>query len=153
MLYDLDVKMGNLIPVDNQGKKWNEAKEYQSVKVEDETGYNERYLLFTNNEISRFSKVIASLDSFIFNKIKTGSLSSMVNDMKFGRFYLCDVKSVTGNWVKAYLVKVRIRNKQDGEFDTTVFRIPYSVIKRAEKRSKRNPEDLAVTSWFADLLD
>lgn len=151
-LYDLDVKMGNLVPVKNMGKKWNEADNYNSIKIEDEHGGNERYVLFTDDELKSFSKVLSSLSDYLFNKIH-GSNYTICSEMKYGRLYLTDTKSVTGNWVKAYLLKVRIRNKEDGQYDTTVFRIPYSKLKRAEARGKRNPEDLAVVSWFANLFD
>ena len=46
-------KMGRLLRVLNQNRKFGSALSYYAVQVEDEKGGHERCLLFTQNEIER----------------------------------------------------------------------------------------------------
>ena len=50
-LNNVSVKMGTVIPVDNQDQKPTANSVYYALKVEDVTGKNEEWLLFTEREL------------------------------------------------------------------------------------------------------
>ena len=126
-LNDKKVKMGYLIPVENQYKKFNENKRYLSLQVEDENGDNERCLLFTDIEISDMENIDIPFSQ----------------NMKLGRIY----KSRINN-KETYLLRVITNTDMD-----KVLRISFTKLKKAEARAKKNPEDLTKKSLIQDLLD
>ena len=133
-LDDTKVKMGNLIPVDNTGRKFGEAHDYYAVKLEDYTGKKENWYLFTGAEISKMSKVDV-LDS---------------TEMKLGRMYLRHkhLKSA-----RSY-VKLNVpSNRKATGLITFVTLLSDNVLARGLDRAKRNPEDIPEMSWLEDLKD
>lgn len=167
LLYDITPKMGRVIPVVNLKKKWNEIGEYLSLKIEDQDGGNERYIMFTVNEYDT-CPIVDSIDlpAFKFNdedveKYKlckeehAGRIGKrMLEEMKSGRLYRTVVKDeVTKKDRVAYLVETDVYSPSKKEFFKIIIRISPSKLKSATARATRNPEDIAVVSWFQDLCD
>ena len=157
-LINVTAKMGRLIPVQNLNKKWNEGETYNSVKIENDDGKTERYLLLTKSEINRCKFVTTSeLPKFTFFsddnvEEKKPSGGKMFDQMKSGRLYVTKIESnkLRGS-ITSYLLALDIYENK--KFEKIVIRIPMSVIKRATARAQRNPEDIATVGWFHDLLD
>lgn len=167
MLYDITPKMGRVIPVENLKKKWNEVGEYLSLKIEDQDGDNERYIMFTINEYDTCPIVDAiDLPKFKFddedieqckdgNEANAGRVGkSMLEEMKSGRLYRTVTKNeVTKKDCVAYLIETDVYSPSHKEFYKIVIRISPTKLKSATARAGRNPEDIAVVSWFQDLCD
>ena len=167
MLYDITPKMGRVIPVENLKKKWNEVVEYLSLKIEDEDGGKERYIMFTVNEYDT-CPIVDSIDlpKFKFDdkdieRYKTckeehaGRIGkNMLEEMKSGRLYRTIVQdTITKQDRVAYLIETDVYSPSRKEFFKIVIRISPTKLKSATARAKRNPEDIAVVSWFQDLCD
>lgn len=120
------VKMGKLIPVENQNKKFNENDKYLSLHVEDEDGNNERCLLFTDIEISDMENIEIPFS----------------NKMKLGRIYKARIDNKD-----TYLLRVITNTNMN-----KVLKLSVSQLKLSEERSKRNPEDLPKRSWIKKIL-
>lgn len=120
------VKMGKLIPVENQNKKFNENDKYLSLHVEDENGDNERCLLFTDIEISDMENIEIPFS----------------NKMKLGRIYKARIDNKD-----TYLLRVITNTNMN-----KVLKLSVSQLKLSEERSKRNPEDLPKRSWIKKIL-
>ena len=120
------VKMGNLIKVENLDRKHNrETYTHYAMKVEDENGDNERWLLFTEKQVMGVSKMLSRVSSFL----------------KAGRLY----PSVR-NGKTSYYVKVANRNNE-------VWTVTERLLKTAEDRALRHSEDIPKQSRLADLMD
>jgi hypothetical protein len=125
---ELEVKLGQMLKVANQEKKFNENELYVSVQVEDENGENERCLLFTEIELSDMEKITFD---FAFEKMVCGRIYKAVIDQK-----------------ETNLIKM---TNAIGE--NKIYRVSNSQIATSEERAKRNPEDLTKKSLITDLMD
>lgn len=120
------VVMGAVLPVHNLGKKPRENKKYFAVKVENEDGKKEEWLLFTEKELNR-------------SELNMGYLTDM---LKPGRIH----PHVVGS-KKSFAVKLLFGNSPK-----TVL-IGKSVLETARNRARRNPEDIPQQSRFLDMID
>jgi len=120
--------MGQLIRVANQKQKPNENDKYVSVHVEDESGKDEKCLLFTEIQMADMEKI---------------EFPEIMDNMILGRMYRANI-----NKRNTYLVKVR--NTQATEM---ILRISETQLKDADQRSIRNPEDLTKKGFIVDLMD
>ena len=120
--------MGQLIRVANQKQKPNENDKYVSVHVEDESGKDEKCLLFTEIQMADMEKI---------------EFPEIMDNMILGRMYRANI-----NKRNTYLVKVR--NTQATEM---ILRISETQLKDADQRSIRNPEDLTEKGFITNLLD
>ena len=121
------VAMGTILPVQNLGKKINENLKYFALKIEDEDGKKEEWLLFTEKEINQRSE------------LDMGYITDM---WKPGRIHPHNVGKQ-----KSYAVKILL------ESTPKTILIGKSVLETARKRAKRNPEDIPRQSRLSDLLD
>lgn len=122
------VVMGRLIRVVNQNKKASENERYVSVQIEDESGENERCILFTETQINNMEQIQFQL---ALKEMKSGRLYNAVIDGK-----------------ETYLVKVI-----DNDDKEMIYRLSRTQLSEAEERSIRNPEDLTKKSWLTNLKD
>ena len=127
LVEDEKIAMGKVIKVENQMKVATANDVYLSVQVEDESGDNERCLLFTEKE---------------FDKVATVKADFMIESMKAGRIYNAIIDGDT-----TYLVKV---GRGDIE---KIIRLSPSQLEIAENRSEKNPEDLTKKSLLTDMID
>lgn len=132
LLTDDEVKMGHVLEVGNQERNWQEASIYLALKVEEEDGEGERWLLFTGNEIHSRPVV---------------GLGTLATQMKLGRLYPF---AFGGRDRKACRVQ---RTARSGEREQVVLVFNSADIERARERAERNPEDVPKQSWLADKLD
>lgn len=124
---ELKVQLGQLIRVTNLQKKLHENDIYVSVQVEDEDGENERCILFTEIEAADMEKIFASF----------------LTTLKHGRIYKCIIDKKQTN-----ILLVKNYNGED-----KCFRLSNTQLIKAEKRAKRNLEDLTVKSKLTDMFD
>lgn len=127
LIEDEKIVMGKVIKVENQMKVATANDTYLSVQVEDESGDNERCLLFTEKE---------------FDKVATVKADFMADTMKSGRIYNATIDGDT-----TYLVKV---GRGDIE---KIIRLSPTQLEIAENRSEKNPEDLTKKSLLTDMID
>ena len=127
LVEDEKIVMGKVIKVENQMKVATANDVYLSVQVEDESGDNERCLLFTEKE---------------FDKVATVKADFMTDAMKPGRIY-----NATIDGDMTYLVKVG-----RGEVEK-IIRLSPTQLEIAETRSEKNPEDLTKKSLLTDMID
>lgn len=127
LIDDEKVVMGKVIKVENQMKVATANDVYLSVQVEDESGDNERCLLFTEKEL---------------DKVATVTSDFIAEAMKPGRIYNATIDGDT-----TYLVKV---GRGDVE---KIIRLSPTQLEIAENRSDKNPEDLTKKSLLTDLTD
>ena len=120
------VLMGKVLPVFNLGKRKLESEKYFAVKIEDESGKKEEWLLFTEKELERTT-------------IDMGYITEM---WKPGRVH---PHNIGGK--KSYAVKLLVDN------GVKTVLIGQSYLDRARERAKKNPEDIPSQSAIADLLD
>lgn len=133
LIYDVKVKMGRVIAVQNTERKPTEVEEFVAVKVEGVSGKQdtEQCILFTQKEFD-------ALPIYDFNGL----------EMKAGRLYpFADTQH------EGYLVLFMEYNAHKKEWYKVVRRITEKRLKRAEQRAADNPEDLVVVPWYEDLLD
>lgn len=124
---DVKVTLGKKIRVANQDQKSNENEIYIAIQVEDESGDNERCLLFTEAEL---------------DAIETVKFNFAYDNMKPGRLYCANLDKKD-----TYLVKL------DDDSNNSLYRVSPSQLKAAEERAKRNPEDLTKKGFITNLLD
>ena len=124
---ELKVQLGQLIRVTNLQKKLHENDIYVSVQVEDEDGENERCVLFTEIEAADMEKICANF----------------LTALKHGRIYTCIIDKRQTN-----ILRVKNYNGED-----KYFRLSNTQLVKAEKRAKRNLEDLTVKSKLTDIFD
>lgn len=124
---ELKVQLGQLIRVTNLQKKLHENDIYVSVQVEDEDGKNQRCILFTEIETADMEKICASF----------------LTMLKYGRIYKCIIDKRQTN-----ILRVKNYNGED-----KYFRLSNTQLVKAEKRAKRNLEDLTVKSKLTDMFD
>ena len=136
-LDDTKVKMGNLIPVSNTERKTGELESYYAVKMEDQTGKDERWYLLTGNEISRL--VVAEV---------YGS-----KDFKAGRLYYRNRIGGGKGWRSFVLLNFPSEKGGKQTVQPMVVTMPDALLKRAFDRAKRNAEDIPEMSWLEDLKD
>lgn len=118
--------MGFAIPVANKGRKPHEKSLYFALKVEDQTGKKEEWLLFTKKELER-----SVLDMGLVTEAwKPGRVYPHV----VGSRKSFAVKIVTDAGAKAYLIGA-------------------SVLESARKRALKNPEDVPKQSILDDMMD
>lgn len=118
--------MGAVLPVHNLGRKPRENRKYFAVKVENEDGKKEEWLLFTEKELNR-------------SELDMGRLTDM---LKPGRLH----PHVVGSR-KSFAVKLVF------EKDQKTVLIGESVLGTARNRARKNPEDIPCQSRFLDMLD
>lgn len=125
---DLKTVMGQMIMVKNQNKVATANDQYVAIHVEDESGENERCLLFTEIELSDMEKIEMGL---LKDKMVQGRLYSAKIDKR--NTYLC-------------LVKNRLEKQ-------IILRISPFQLSQAEVRASKNPEDLPKKDFLTDLMD
>lgn len=128
------VKMGYLLPVENLEKKPNENESYLAVKLENQTGEDEVWMLFSEKEISsRQTLELPDMD-----EPKLGRAFRVgIGKRMYSAFALISCKDLE-NWKK-------------GEKKILLFSC--RVLDRAKTRAKKNPEDIPTQSFLSDLLD
>lgn len=116
------VEMGVVVWVENLNKKASAKDRYAAVKVEDENGKNERWLLFTKREL--YSQ-------------RTYNIKGLSALMKRGRLY-------EGEWLMRdrYAVTLKLYSKENEIKTDCFFLLPHPVIAKAEERAHANPEDI-----------
>lgn len=123
------VIMGQIIKVANLNKKPTENERYIALQMEDETGKDEKCLLFTESQLS---------------KLETVKLPKSITDrFKLGRFYNVEI-----NKDSIYLVKVRFVDGSE-----SILRVTKAELADADARRIRNPEDLTEKGFVVDMLD
>ena len=128
---DEKIKMGNLIKVENTERQApNETFSHYALKVENADGKNERWLLFTPRQQMAISKICS---------VEIAAL------MKPGRIYK-GVK-IQG---KRLMALCRIGNQNGGN---EIWALTANQIKTAEKRAKKNPEDVPKQGILSNLMD
>lgn len=120
-----EVKLGQLIRVQNLQKKPNQNEIYVALQVEDQDGNNERCLLFQQVVLSDMPKVELSLD------------------LIFGRLY-----KMTVNKQSCYLIKVKNYNGEE-----RILKISKKKLQRAQKLASKNPQDLTKKSLMVNIFD
>ena len=118
--------MGKAIPVDNKDRRWGENGSYLAVKVEDETGGKEEWLLFTEKEL----------------ECPTLFMGAVTDSMKAGRMFPC----VTGG-------ARRLAVKLETGGASKVVLLCHAVVERARRRAEKNLEDIPRQTLIGDILD
>ena len=137
------VKMGSFIPVYNLEKRTSEAPNYYALKVEDQSGKNESWHLFTEREIN----------------ILTYAECDVCKDFKCGRLYYRHRVGRSDTWNNFVVLNFPVRELQpDGsgiKFKTEqkLVMLSDAVLKKTEERAKKNPEDIPEMGWLEDLKD
>lgn len=121
------VRMGSLILMENTKRKATETKTHYALKVEDEDGGNERWLLFREKWLGMETLVSRGL----------------ADKMKAGRLY-----KATRNEKTVSLC--RICDQYDGAL---IIVLTERRLKMAEERAKKHPEDIPVQGKLSDLMD
>lgn len=122
------VKLGRIFCVENKKRKLLECEKYYAIQVEALDGNNEECLLFTEKEWNTLPIVDTKL--------------KLVD----GRLYPFTDGGFTG-----YLVKTTEKRKES--WFIVVRKLSERKYLAAQRRSRRNPEDLTRKSWITDLLD
>lgn len=126
---DLEIKLGQLIGVENKNKRNLENESYIALQIEDQDGNNERCILFTEIEIS---------------DIKTVSIENwFCEHMKIGRLYLTTIGKRSFYLIKVYNIHEEVK----------IIRLSKRVLNKATKRALNNPEDLTKKSFLTDIFD
>lgn len=125
---DKKVKMGRLIPVENQNPLLNAKNVYYALKTENEKGNDEKWLLLTENEISSRTRL---------------DMGEASKSWKVGRIYPHNVGKKKGFAMKVELL--------DGTEQVLLF--GESWFRTGLARANRNPEDVPKVSWLEDLKD
>lgn len=120
------VKMGVWYEVPNTQRRNGENSEYMAIKVENETGENERWLMFTKSEWERLPS------------IQLYSPGCENNGMKSGRLFTC-----CKNGINQFIM-------HSGGCLTL---ISFKKLAKAEERARKNQEDQPKQNWLEDLLD
>jgi len=128
---ELTVKLGQLITIENKERKKFENEKYVSLQVEEEDGSNERCILFTEKEVNTF-KEIDSKNKWMYNSLKAGRLYPFYQNDQLASFF----------------VKIFDENEE-----IKFVKIAAKIIKAADERAKKNPEDLTKKSFFRNLID
>lgn len=161
LLKDITPKMGRVIPVKNIKPIGNAAKQYSCIKIEDNNGRNERYLLITPTEGSNYRIVdVGELSRYTLFKDFSNNRDKL-DAMKAGRLYPVLKHFKNGNTRPVTLIKLKYfieREIYKTHLDDTdgydvVIELPTRVLKRAEYRATRNPEDLALVGFWRNLID
>lgn len=122
------IKMGHMYKVANTEKHHAANTEYFAINVEDESGDNERWILLT-------------LHDFVSMPWFGGG--GWVESFKPGRLYPVSKGASDGY----YMRYINFSGNPDQCY------IPAYILKRAELRAVRNPEDLPKKSLVTDMLD
>lgn len=120
-------KMGIWYEIPNTNRRNAENDEYMAIKVENESGTNERWLMFTKREWEKLP--IVQLYSPGAEKLQ----------MKKGRLYSC-CKNGKNQF---------IMNTDKG----AIMLITHYKLEIAEARAIRNQEDKPKQNWLDDILD
>ena len=135
-LNNVSVKMGTVIPVDNQDQKPTASSVYYALKVEDVTGKNEEWLLFTERELYEVLPEMTMWESF--QSGKKGRLFPCYRQDRMPQ-YVTMIERPARNDVNVYVtVAVKISERQ---------------IRVARHRALTNQEDIPEQSWISDMLD
>ncbi len=158
-LIDVTVKMGRVIPVENLNKQWNENATYLSLRIEDENGKNERYVLFTDHAMDS-CPIVDAVDLPSFKFINSDNIDKLSNGkdrleaMKSGRVYETTVFDKRFKQRRtAYLIETDVYNVGLKRWYTVVLRVALSKLNVASDRYKRDPNDAAVVGWWQDFID
>ena len=135
-LNNVSVKMGTVIPVDNQDRKPTANSIYYALKVEDVTGRNEEWLLFTERELYEVLPEMTMWEGF--QSGKKGRLFPCYRQDRMPQ-YITMIERPARNDVNVYVtVAVKISERQ---------------IRVARHRALTNREDIPEQSWISDMLD
>lgn len=138
-LDNMPVKMGYLIRVRNTRRLPSESEDYYAVKLEDQSGDNERWCLFTGAEVARLTEV----------ELHDGIKES---DRKPGRIYY---RHRTGKYFRGF-VRLCVPPPEASPSIGKVFRtvsISCRLVDKGQERARKNPEDVPKMSWLEDLRD
>ena len=124
------VCMGQLIPVGEIG-----GQECFALKVEDSSGDNEQWLLFTRGELFNCSKL---------------EIPSITESWKKGRMF--QHRMYTYRIGHSFLA-VRVSWPKTWALSDEVLLLTSELFKRALSRTAKNPEYVPKMSYLADLLD
>lgn len=131
--HDVTAKMGRLVEVMNQNAKWNECKDFYSMKVEFVDGNDEFYIILTKKE---------------YESCSTFECKQITESMKLGRLYPVFIGKQS-----CYLVNVQYYGTNTKTWYNTCIRISSKKLSNAKRRAERNPEDIEKVNYFFDLLD
>lgn len=135
-LNNVSVKMGTVIPVDNQDQKPTASSVYYALKVEDVTGKNEEWLLFTERELYEVLPEMTMWEGF--QSGKKGRLFPCYRQDRMPQ-YVTMIERPARNDVNVYVtVAVKISERQ---------------IRVARHRALTNQEDIPEQSWISNMLD
>lgn len=128
--------MGTVIPVDNQDQKPTASSVYYALKVEDVTGKNEEWLLFTERELYEVLPEMTMWEGF--QSGKKGRLFPCYRQDRMPQ-YVTMIERPARNDVNVYVtVAVKISERQ---------------IRVARHRALTNQEDIPEQSWISNMLD
>lgn len=122
-------KMGYVYEVANKDPKFGAKLKYYAINIEDETGKNEKWGLFTGYEFNKY-----------FTKLSSPS-DWLVNTLKPGRAMPLD-KNGSG----AYIIKLTAPNP-------AAYHVTSRIISKGFNRAADNPEDIPYKSKIQDMLD
>lgn len=136
LLSDAPVKMGSFIKVANtKVKSAFESSAYYAVKLEDQSGGDEAWYLFTGKDIEGLSVV---------------AMKSGFDGMKPGRLYYTHR---VGRGPEASFVLLYRGATRKSAGTPAVYRIGAGALAKGRKRAEKNKEDIPKQSWLKDLLD
>ena len=132
------IKMGYVLPVANMGMKSKELPKYYALKIEDEDGGNERWILLSFNDL--ISRQILHLDGFSPKLGKKLKFSIGSKEYQFINVHLCeDTKFKNGVELKSG--------------DNVILTFTDYIINRGLNRASKNQEDIPNQSLWNDLKD
>ena len=135
ILDETPVKMGHAIPVENTERKFGESFMYYAVKFENQSGTDEFWCMFTENELKSLTRC---------------ELESTKPDKKPGRLYYRH--RVGKCWMNFVDLVVPGKGTKSSCVQDT-FRICDSLLEKGRKRYAKNPEDQPKMGWLEDLKD
>ena len=122
-------KMGYVYEVANKDPKFGANLKYYAINIEDETGKNEKWGLFTKCEFDKHFTRLNSPSDWLVNMLKTGRAMPMDK-----------------NGSGAYVIKLIAPNP-------AAYHVTSRIISKGFKRAATNPEDIPYKSKIQDMLD
>lgn len=122
------IRMGAFVRVDNKDRQLAACKYYYALKIEDNGGDNERWLLFTERE----KCALRSVGMNTYAKVKPGRIMAELATSRTAVYFIPVI---------------------DEHDNISVLQFPKSVVKLASERAVANPEDIPKMSFLQDLLD
>ena len=148
MSKNVEIKMGNLIPQPNKARKHvSEAETYYALKVEDENGKNERWLMLTVRDVAKLTEVF--FDTEMCKKAGRIYAHHRTPHQSVG-FVAINIPEGMPDAV----IKIG-RTEKTVKFTPGIhtYRITDTLISTWWKRALRNPEDIPAMGKLKDLFD